>query len=83
MSDENIGTAEVVWEEGKGARVVRADDVIEVTGELAEQFGVKPPLDGRIDLGGGYVYALGAWTGTGMPGRHAGTYLGFRVARGE
>lgn len=59
--------------------VDRADPLIEVTGELAEMLGVKPPLDGRANLGG-IDYDLGCWSGTGMPGRHPGTYLGRRVS---
>lgn len=79
MSDENIGTAEVVWTEGEGGRIVRADDLIEVTGEMAEHFGVKPPLDGRIDFGHGYVFDLAAYVGEGVPGRVPYTYLGRRA----
>jgi hypothetical protein len=59
--------------------VDRADDLIEVSGELAEMLGVKPPLDGRITLGS-VEYDLGSWTGTGLPGRIPGTYVGRRVA---
>lgn len=61
-------------------RVIQADDLIHVTGELAEQYGVKPPLDGRVTFIAGYTYDLSDWVGPQPPpGRWPGTYVGVRV----
>jgi hypothetical protein len=77
---EDIGTVEASRDSDGTIHIHRADDVIEVTGELAQMFGVRPPLDGRIELAPDLAYDLAAWSGTGMPGRHPGTYLGRKVA---
>lgn len=79
MSD-NIGSVDASIDSDGTIHIRRADDVIEVTGELAQMYGVKPPLDGQIEFTPGLAYDLAAWSGTGMPGRRPGTYLGRKVA---
>jgi hypothetical protein len=76
---EDFGTVEASRDAEGNITIHRADDVIEVTGELAQMFGVNPPLDGRVEFTPGLAYDLAAWSGTGMPGRQPGTYLGRKV----
>ena len=76
---EQFGSVEARLVDGK-PEVVKADDVVQVSGEVAQQLGVNPPLDGRITFAEGYDYDLCCWDGTGVgPGRYAGTYIGRRV----
>ena len=77
MSD--FGMVEASRDADGTVHVHRADDVIEVAGELAEQYGVRPPLDGRIQLTDDLSYDLTAWSFANLPGRTPGTYIGRKV----